>query len=37
MQRRHLLVLAGAAPLGLHAQVSDLSDAINKAGRQCML
>ncbi|MGM9425135.1 type IV pili methyl-accepting chemotaxis transducer N-terminal domain-containing protein [Hydrogenophaga sp. MI9] len=37
MQRRHLLVLAGAAPLGLHAQVSDLSDAINKAGRQRML
>jgi hypothetical protein len=37
MQRRHLLILAGAAPLGLHAQVSDLSDAINKAGRQRML
>lgn len=37
MQRRQLLVIAGAAPLGLHAQVSDLSDAINKAGRQRML
>ncbi len=37
MQRRHLLVFAGAAPLGLHAQVSNLTDAINKAGRQRML
>lgn len=42
MQRRHALFLAGAAALGgvvpaAHAQVSDLSDAINKAGRQRML
>ncbi|MDQ7743093.1 type IV pili methyl-accepting chemotaxis transducer N-terminal domain-containing protein [Hydrogenophaga pseudoflava] len=37
MQRRHLLLLAAAAPLGLNAQVSDLADAINKAGRQRML
>lgn len=40
MKRRHLLTAACAAPLfGLsawpvHAQVRDLSDAINKAGRQ---
>lgn len=31
------MILAGAAPLGLHAQVSNLPDAINKAGRQRML
>jgi len=37
MKRRHLLVLAGAAPLGLQAQVLDVNDAINKAGRQRML
>lgn len=37
MQRRDLLILAGAVPLGLHAQVVDLTDAINKAGRQRML
>jgi hypothetical protein len=37
MQRRDLLILAAAAPLGLHAQVVDLTDAINKAGRQRML
>jgi len=40
MQRRHVLVLAGAAgaaSLGAHAQVTDLNDAINKAGRQRML
>jgi hypothetical protein len=37
MQRRHLLILAAATPLGVNAQVSDLADAINKAGRQRML
>lgn len=43
MQRRHLITSAFAVPfLGLsglyaYAQVSDLSDAINKAGRQRML
>jgi hypothetical protein len=37
MKRRDLLILAGAAPLGLHAQVADITDAINKAGRQRML
>lgn len=37
MQRRHFLLLAGAVPLGLHAQVASLPDAINKAGRQRML
>ena len=37
MQRRDLLILAAAAPLGVRAQVTDLSDAINKAGRQRML
>ena len=37
MQRRHFMLLAAAAPLGLHAQVSSLPDAINKAGRQRML
>ena len=37
MQRRHLLLLAAAIPLGVNAQVSDLADAINKAGRQRML
>jgi hypothetical protein len=39
MQRRHLMILAGAAGVGAraHAQVSDLNDAINKAGRQRML
>jgi len=37
VQRRHFLALAAAAPLGLRAQVSDLNDAINKAGRQRML
>lgn len=37
MQRRHFLAIAGAVPLGLHAQVNDLPDAINKAGRQRML
>ncbi|TXH91330.1 MAG: hypothetical protein E6Q78_00705 [Rhodoferax sp.] len=39
MQRRHMLTLAAAAALapGVRAQVSDLSDAINKAGRQRML
>lgn len=37
MQRRHLLIAAAAAPLGARAQVSDLADAINKAGRQRML
>lgn len=40
MKRRHLVTAACAAPLlalgawPLHAQVRDLSDAINKAGRQ---
>ena len=41
MQRRHVLVtfsaLACGLPLAGHAQVADLSDAINKAGRQRML
>ena len=37
MQRRDLLILAAAAPLGVRAQVTDLPDAINKAGRQRML
>jgi hypothetical protein len=37
MKRRHLLVLAGATALGAHAQVVNLNDAINKAGRQRML
>jgi hypothetical protein len=43
MQRRHFITAVGVAPFaslggGLaHAQVSDLSDAINKAGRQRML
>lgn len=37
MKRRNLIVLAGAASLGVRAQVSDLNDAINKAGRQRML
>ncbi len=40
-RRRHLLSLAGSAACALalpsHAQVSDLNDAINKAGRQRML
>ncbi len=37
MQRRHFVILAGATSLGVQAQVSDLNDAINKAGRQRML
>ena len=39
MKRRDLLVLGSAASLGLgaQAQVLDLNDAINKAGRQRML
>jgi len=39
MRRRSLLILAGTAGLGLEAraQVADLNDAINKAGRQRML
>ena len=41
MQRRTLMSLASASALGLslpaRAQVADLSDAINKAGRQRML
>ena len=38
MQRRHFIALAGAAAgLPAHAQVTDLNDAINKAGRQRML
>ena len=41
MQRRTLITAAAAGTLGLalpaHAQVADLSDAINKAGRQRML
>jgi len=39
MKRRDLLVLSGVAGLGLgaHAQVLDVNDAINKAGRQRML
>lgn len=38
MQRRQLMILAAAATTtGLRAQVVDLSDAINKAGRQRML
>jgi nitrate/nitrite-specific signal transduction histidine kinase len=41
MQRRHALVTlataATAASFGARAQVTDLNDAINKAGRQRML
>ena len=37
MQRRHLLILAGATALKARAQVVNLNDAINKAGRQRML
>ena len=39
MQRRHFVILAGAVGLGARAtaQVIDLNDAINKAGRQRML
>lgn len=39
MQRRHLMILAAAAAAttGVQAQVVDLNDAINKAGRQRML
>lgn len=37
MKRRDLLTLAAAVPLGVRAQVTDLPDAINKAGRQRML
>lgn len=39
MKRRDLLILGGAAGVGLQAraQVADLNDAINKAGRQRML
>lgn len=37
MKRRELLVLAGAASCGVQAQVLDVNDAINKAGRQRML
>ncbi len=39
MKRRELIVLAGATGFGLgaQAQVADVNDAINKAGRQRML
>lgn len=37
MRRRHLLLSAAALSLGAQAQVTDLNDAINKAGRQRML
>ena len=39
MKRRDLLILGGAVGIGLQAraQVADLNDAINKAGRQRML
>jgi hypothetical protein len=39
MKRRELIVLAGATGFGLgaRAQVLDVNDAINKAGRQRML
>ncbi len=37
MKRRILLALAGAASLGVRAQVLNLNDAVNKAGRQRML
>lgn len=38
MQRRHLMILAAAAATpSVQAQVLDLNDAINKAGRQRML
>lgn len=39
MQRRHLMILAAAAAAApsVQAQVVDLNDAINKAGRQRML
>lgn len=37
MKRRALLLMGAAAALGARAQVVDLNDAINKAGRQRML
>lgn len=37
MKRRELLILAGIVPFGVQAQVLDVNDAINKAGRQRML
>ncbi len=37
MKRRDVLILAGSLPLGVNAQVVDIADAINKAGRQRML
>ena len=42
MQRRHILIAltaaaSGALPFATQAQVTDLNDAINKAGRQRML
>ncbi len=37
MKRRELLLIAAAAPFAAQAQVLDLNDAINKAGRQRML
>ena len=42
MQRRHILIALTAAagstlPFAAQAQVTDLNDAINKAGRQRML
>ena len=37
MKRRDLLILGAALPWGVHAQVTDLAEAINKAGRQRML
>ena len=37
MKRRTLLALAATASLGVRAQVANLNDAINKAGRQRML
>ena len=38
LNRRTIIAAAAGLPwLGAHAQVSDLGDAINKAGRQRML
>jgi Type IV pili methyl-accepting chemotaxis transducer N-term len=37
MQRRHFILSSVALPVLANAQINDLSDAINKAGRQRML
>ena len=37
MKRRLFIASSALAAVGVHAQVADLNDAINKAGRQRML